>query len=71
MAQPVRRRRKRRNNSQNMVTLIGALVVLLVAVVVIALCIRPKNPADTQDPTGDTTNTLTGTPATELSVTYP
>lgn len=54
-----------------MVTLIGALVVLLVAVVVIALCIRPKNPADTQDPTGDTTNTLTGTPATELSVTYP
>ena len=54
-----------------MITLIGGLVILLVAVIVIALCIRPKNPADTQDPTGDTTNTLTGTPATELSVTYP
>ena len=71
MTQPVRRRRKRRNNSQNMVKLVGALVILLIAVLVIALCIRPKNPADANDPTGDTTATLDTAPATELVVTSP
>ena len=71
MTQTTRRRRKRKNNTQNMVTLIGALVVLLVAVIVIALCIRPKHPAASNDPTGDTTVTTEPNQAGELSVTSP
>jgi hypothetical protein len=54
-----------------MITLIGGLVILLVAVIVIALCIRPKNPAASNDPTIDTTLVTDPTQTAELAVTSP
>ena len=54
-----------------MITLIGGLVILLVAVIVIALCIRPKNPAASNDPTIDTALVTDPTQTAELAVTSP
>ena len=71
MTQTTRRRRKRRNSTQNMITLIGGLVILLVAVIVIALCIRPKNPAASNDPTIDTALVTDPAQTAELAVTSP